>query len=375
MSGPEEEATPSDAPQDANVGCVGPTAQTAGKSSSCDGCPNQSACSTGAFNTPEAKAKAQQQTQALHQSLDNVSHVILVLSGKGGVGKSTLSSQLAHTLASQGYAVGLLDVDLCGPSAPRMVLGEAYKTAQVTKSASGAWLPVYSSEHPNLACMSISFLLQQHDSAVVWRGPRKNGLIQQFLTEVDWTGDTDGLDYLLIDTPPGTSDEHISTVQYLQQAKAVSGAIIVTTPEEVALADVRKEINFCHKTKIPIMGVVENMGELQLPFEKLKFESKQDGSDVTQQLLEVLQAHCPDLLANTNVKVNLFPPSNGGPKAMSAHFGIPYWGTLPMDPQLLEACEQGKTFVEICPNNAAAKALTEFCERISKELPVEEVME
>lgn len=167
---PEEETTPSDAPRDANVGCVGPTSESAGKSSSCDGCPNQSACSSGAFNSPEAKAKARQQTRALEQSLDNVSHVILVLSGKGGVGKSTLSSQLAHTLASQGYAVGLLDVDLCGPSAPRMVLGESYKTAQVTKSASGAWLPVYSSEHPNLACMSISFLLQQHDSAVVWRG-------------------------------------------------------------------------------------------------------------------------------------------------------------------------------------------------------------
>lgn len=168
----EATTTPADAPQDANIGCVGPTAESAGKSSACAGCPNQSACSSGKFNSPEAKAAAQQQSQALQQSLDNVSHVILVLSGKGGVGKSTLSAQLTHTLASQGYAVGLLDVDLCGPSAPRMVLGDAYKTAQVTKSASGAWLPVYSSEHPNMACMSISFLLQQHDSAVVWRGTR-----------------------------------------------------------------------------------------------------------------------------------------------------------------------------------------------------------
>ena len=93
--------------------------------------------------------------------------------------------------------MGLLDVDLCGPSAPRMVLGDDYINATVTKSASGAWTPVYSTKHPNLACMSISFLLQEHDSAVVWRGPRKNGLIQQFLTEVDWTGDTDGLGELL----------------------------------------------------------------------------------------------------------------------------------------------------------------------------------
>ena len=162
--------TPSDAPNDANAGCVGPTAESAGKASACDGCPNQGACSSGAFNSPEAKAQAQQQAQALQASLSNVSHVILVLSGKGGVGKSTVSAQLCHTLASQGFAVGLLDVDLCGPSAPRMVLGDNFRGATVTKNASGSWIPVYSSTHPNLACMSISFLLQDSDAAVVWRG-------------------------------------------------------------------------------------------------------------------------------------------------------------------------------------------------------------
>lgn len=206
-------------------------------------------------------------------------------------------------------------------------------------------------------------------------GPRKNGLIQQFLTEVDWTGETDGLDYLIVDTPPGTSDEHISTVQYLQQAKAVSGAIIITTPEEVSLADVRKEINFCEKTKIPIMGLVENMGELELPLTKLQFQSKNDKSDITAQLMAVLEQNCPDLLADANVKLNLFPPSNGGPKAMAEQFKIPYWGIVPMDPQLLEACENGKTFVEECPESTAAKALTGFCQTITKNLKVEEVME
>ncbi len=162
--------TPADTPSDANAECVGPTSEQAGKSSACDGCPNQGACSSGAFSSPEAKAAAQAQQQQLQQSLSNVSHVLLVLSGKGGVGKSTVSAQLCHTLASQGYAVGLLDVDLCGPSAPRMVLGDSYVTAQVTKSASGAWTPVYSPTHPNLACMSISFLLQDPNAAVVWRG-------------------------------------------------------------------------------------------------------------------------------------------------------------------------------------------------------------
>jgi Mrp family chromosome partitioning ATPase len=162
--------TVDDTPSDANAECVGPTATDAGKASACAGCPNQQACSSGAFNSPEAKAKAQEEAQKLKQSLECVSHTLLVLSGKGGVGKSTVAAQLAHTLATQGYAVGLLDVDLCGPSAPRMILGDNHHQSQITTNASGLWIPVYNPNTPNLACMSISFLLQDHDSAVVWRG-------------------------------------------------------------------------------------------------------------------------------------------------------------------------------------------------------------
>jgi Mrp family chromosome partitioning ATPase len=166
-----------------------------------------------------------------------VKHKILVLSGKGGVGKSTVSAQLAFALAAKGLEIGLLDVDICGPSIPQMLglVGE-----EVHQSASG-WSPVYIQD--NLGVMSIGFMLPSNDDAIIWRGPRKNGLIKQFLTDVDW-GE---LDYLIIDTPPGTSDEHISIVQYLK-ATNVDGAIIVTTPQEVAMADVRKEINFCKKT-------------------------------------------------------------------------------------------------------------------------------
>ena len=169
--------------------------------------------------------------------LSQVKHKILVLSGKGGVGKSTVSAQLAFALANQGKQVGLLDIDICGPSIPTMLglVGQ-----EVHQSASG-WSPVYVED--NLGVMSIGFMLPTTDDAVIWRGPRKNGLIKQFLTDVDWGQ----LDYLIIDTPPGTSDEHISIVQYLK-ATNVDGAVIVTTPQEVAMADVRKEINFCKKT-------------------------------------------------------------------------------------------------------------------------------
>lgn len=148
-----------------------------------------------------------------------------------------MSAQLAFALANQGKQVGLLDIDICGPSIPTMLglVGQ-----EVHQSASG-WSPVYVED--NLGVMSIGFMLPTTDDAVIWRGPRKNGLIKQFLTDVDWGQ----LDYLIIDTPPGTSDEHISIVQYLK-ATTVDGAVIVTTPQEVAMADVRKEINFCKKT-------------------------------------------------------------------------------------------------------------------------------
>ena len=128
---------------------------------------------------------------------------------------------------------------------------------EVHNSGSG-WSPVYAED--NLAVMSIGFMLPENDAAVIWRGPRKNGLIKQFFTDVDWG---EHLDYLIIDTPPGTSDEHISMAQYLKGA-GIDGAVVVTTPQEVAMADVRKELNFCTKTKIPVLGLVENMSHSQV---------------------------------------------------------------------------------------------------------------
>mmetsp|Transcript_22618 Transcript_22618/g.49382 ORF Transcript_22618/g.49382 Transcript_22618/m.49382 type:complete len:397 (-) Transcript_22618:108-1298(-) len=355
-----------DAPANANENCVGPSSAGAGKASACEGCPNQGACSAGAFNSPEAIAKAESETQALQSCLSNVSHVVLVLSGKGGVGKSTVAAQLCHTLASQGYAVGLLDVDLCGPSAPRMVMGNAFAGQTIHKSGDGSWTPVYSRD--NIAVMSISFLLQDANQAVVWRGPRKNSLIQQFLTQVDWTGETDGLDYLIVDTPPGTSDEHISTVQYLQKASAVSGAVVVTTPEEVSLADVRKELNFCQKTKVPVLGIVENMSAFSTQMNELKFIHPTSREDVTEQMIKTLQDKCPEVL-QCGIASELFG-RGGGALAMANAYNAPFWGRLPLDPNLLQACEKGEAFVQEKPKSQAAVALQEFANRLVKTLPV-----
>jgi Mrp family chromosome partitioning ATPase len=319
------------------------------------------------MRSPEAIARAQEEQQTLQRSLENVSHVVLVLSGKGGVGKSTLAAQLSHALASRGYAVGLLDVDLCGPSAPRMT-GVAHRGAVVHRSGSGHWTPVYAS--PHLAVMSISFLLQNEDQAVVWRGPRKNALIQQFLTETDWTGDTGGLDYLIVDTPPGTSDEHISTVQFLQKANAVSGAVVITTPEEVSLSDVRKELNFCEKTSVPVLGLVENMALYQIKVKELQFLN-QDGQDATADVLRTLEEKSPEVLEMVAAS-NIFPMSGTGPRGMADQYGVPFWGSLPLDPNLLQCCEDGKCFVDAYPDSLAAKSLNDFCDKLVKALPVEE---
>lgn len=228
------------------VGCPGTDSEQAGKASACAGCPNQKICST-------APKGPDPDLQAIAERLESVKNIVLVLSGKGGVGKSTVSAQLALSLASKGLEVGLLDIDICGPSMPRML---GLEGQEIHHSNSG-WSPVYVEE--NLGVMSIGFMLSNPDDAVIWRGPRKNGLIKQFLKDVDWGK----LDYLVIDAPPGTSDEHISVVQFLLPShKAhgnLAGAVIVSTPQEVSLIDVRKEINFCKKTGVPVLGVVENM--------------------------------------------------------------------------------------------------------------------
>lgn len=244
--------------------CPGVESESAGKSSACEGCPNQGACSSGSLRAGGGGGE-DLDLYEIARKLSTVKHILIVMSGKGGVGKSTVASQLARYIAhaSPEANVGLLDVDICGPSIPKAMGVEA---EEIFTSASG-WSPIFVED--NLAVMSCGFLLTSPDDAVIWRGPKKNGIIKQFLRDVDWStgagaGDQ-GLDYLIIDTPPGTSDEHISLVSYLKHVTGLRGAILVTTPQEVAQADVRKQVDFCGRVKLPIIGVVENMAVFTCP--------------------------------------------------------------------------------------------------------------
>ncbi len=198
-----------------------------------------------------ARPKPDQDELRLQEQLRHIKHRLLVMSGKGGVGKTSIAVYLALGLAQRGHRVGLLDVDLHGPDVPRM-LGIS-GTAQFDDEH----LLVPHRYNNNLQVVSIEFLLHDRDEAVIWRGPLKHSFIRQAISQVNW-GD---LDILVIDSPPGTGDEPLSVAQTIPGARAV----IVTTPQEVSLADVRKAINFCRKVNLPILGLVENMSGLICP--------------------------------------------------------------------------------------------------------------
>ncbi|XP_029433237.1 cytosolic Fe-S cluster assembly factor NUBP1 isoform X2 [Rhinatrema bivittatum] len=284
-----------DVPENAPQHCPGTSSSEAGKGSSCQGCPNQNICASGAAAAPDPAI------EEIKEKMKTVKHKILVLSGKGGVGKSTFSAHLAHGLAENDTKqVALLDVDICGPSIPKMM---GLEGEQVHQSGSG-WSPVYVED--NLAVMSVGFLLTSPDDAVIWRGPKKNGMIKQFLRDVDW-GE---LDYLIIDTPPGTSDEHLSIVQYLRAAH-IDGAVVITTPQEVSLQDVRKEINFCHKNESQI-----------------------------------------------------FPPTTGGAEKMCQDLNLTLLGKVPLDPRIGKSCDKGKSFLSEVPDSPATTSYRKIIQRI-----------
>jgi len=242
--------------------------------------------------------KEQEAAQQLKENLDLITHKIVVLSGKGGVGKSTVAANLAATLASQGARVGLLDVDIHGPSIPTLLHLEGKR---LTGDGDEKLFPIEYNE--NLKVISIGFLLQNADDAVIWRGPLKFSAIRQFLKDVVW-GE---LDYLIIDSPPGTGDEPLSVCQMIENA---DGAVIVTTPQDLALADVRKSISFCRSLKMPIIGVVENMSGFTCP-------------------------HCGET-------VNIF--SKGGGETMAAEMDVRFLGSIPIDTRISDNGDSGTPF-------------------------------
>lgn len=240
-----------------------------------------------------------QERVQIAKRISSIKHKIIVLSGKGGVGKSTTATSLAISLSLAGKQVGLLDVDIHGPSIPKMLNLENRPIV----ANDDAIDPIIFNN--TLKVMSVGFLLRQgNQDAIIWRGPLKWSLIKQFLKDVNW-GE---LDYLIIDSPPGTGDEPLSICQLIED---LDGAIIVTTPQEVALLDVRKSVTFCRKLNLPILGVVENMSGFVCP----------KCGEITQ----------------------IF--KSGGGEKMAKEMGIPFLGSIPLDPQIVDSGDMGKPFI------------------------------
>ena len=256
--------------------------------------------------------------------MQRIKRKILVMSNKGGVGKSTVSVNLAVGLAKKNFQVGLLDVDIHGPNIPKMMRLEG----QVLAGSEGKIQPV--SFFTNLKVVSMGFLLEDKEAPIIWRGPIKMGAIKQFLHEVEW-GD---LDYLIIDSPPGTGDEPLSIAQLI---KGLDGVIIVTTPQEIALLDSRKAVNFAKKLNIPILGIVENMSGFVCPY--------------------------------CGKRTDLFK-TGGGEKA-AQQMGVPFLGKIPLEPEIVTSGDQGKPSILNHPETQGSKVLSEIIGKITEVLKIE----
>ncbi len=248
-------------------------------------------------------------------TLTRIENTLMILSGKGGVGKSTVAVNLAAALAASDRQVGLLDIDLHGPSVPTMLRLEG---ARVRGTNERGLVPVRYND--NLKVMSIEFVVPyQADEAVIWRGPMKHRMIHQFVAEVDWGN----LDFLIVDAPPGTGDEPLSICQ---MAPPRSQAIIVTTPQAVAIKDVKKSIRFCHQLEMPIFGVIENMGSFV----------------------------CPDCGSEHKIF------KTGGGEKLARETGFRFLGRIPLDPRMVVAADEGKPFVLEYPDSPSAQAFEEI---------------
>ena len=266
--------------------------------------------------TCSEKTKEVHEQQRIEAAMAQVKYKFLVLSGKGGVGKSSVAVNLAVTLAQQGYQVGIMDADIHGPNMPKML---GVEDLRLVGSQDGL-VPIATPTGVKL--MSVAFLLRSKDDAVIWRGPLKHSLIKQFLGEVLWGS----LDYLIVDLPPGTGDEALSTAHVM---KNVDGAVIVTTPQDVALLDSRKSVSFCKQLHIPLIGVVENMSGFTCP-------------------------HCEK-------QIDLFKV--GGGEKIAREMNVPFLGRIPLDPEMVVSSDDGTPFVAKNPDSVAAQAFHHIVEK------------
>ena len=266
------------------------------------------------FNEEQQK-QMQAQHEQIKQNIKHIKHQILVLSGKGGVGKSSIAVNLAIWLSMQGKKVGLLDVDIHGPSIPKLLNLEDSKLQCIE----GKIEPIVYSD--TLKVMSIGFLIQDENAALIWRGPMKHNIITQFVSDVSW-GD---LDYLIVDCPPGTGDEPLSIVQLLGRA---DGAVVVATPQQLAVTDVKKCITFCKHLNLPVLGIIENMDGFVCP-------------------------HC-------NQRTDIFKGDGG--REMAKDFDVPFLGSIPIDSNMVSAADLGKPFIYYNNQSPTAQALNNVFE-------------
>ena len=269
---------------------------------------NEKACSSKKILSREEVEEIKEKI-AIQHNISGIKHKIIVLSGKGGVGKSTVATNIAIALSQKGKKVGLIDVDIHGPSIPKMLGLEGAKL----RGTEEGMLPVDYSD--SLKVMSIGFILRDQKDAIIWRAPLKHSLIRQFLRDVRW-GD---LDYLIIDSPPGTGDEPLSVVQLLENA---DGAVIVTTPQDVALTDVKKAITFCRQVNLPIIGVVENMTGFVCPY--------------------------------CGKTADIF--KSGGGEKLASEMNVPFLGRIPLEPKIVESGDSGKPCLQYYRDSETSRA-------------------
>lgn len=263
-------------------------------------------------------AQKREEDIKISKTLSKIKNRLLVFSGKGGVGKSTVAANLSLAFAMRGLTVGLLDVDIHGPNLAK-ILGVEDKKMDVSPEGIKAV-----DVNDNLKLVSMSFLLQDPNLPVIWRGPLKMKAIQQFLGDVDW-GE---LDWLIIDSPPGTGDEPLSVAQLIP----ATGAIVVTTPQELSLMDSRKAVAFARSLNLKLLGIIENMSGMVCP-------------------------HC-------GKEIDLF--KKGGGKKVALELGVPFLGKIPIDPQIVISTDEGKPFIGTQPDSEASKAFMKIVESITE---------